>query len=51
MSDPWCFVTGFGPFPGVTENPTQALSERLDETLIGEIPVRARTPSRGSERA
>jgi pyroglutamyl-peptidase len=34
-------VTGFGPFPGVTDNPTAALARSLDGSRIDGVLVRA----------
>ena len=33
----WILVTGFGPFPGVPDNPTQRLVERLVELDMGSV--------------
>ncbi len=35
-------VTGFGPFPGVEDNPTAWLAEQLDGERVGGVPVAAR---------
>jgi pyrrolidone-carboxylate peptidase len=32
-------VTGFGPFPGVSDNPTAALALALDGARLGPVPV------------
>lgn len=36
----WLLVTGFGPFPGVPDNPTQALAQALDGTELEGLRVR-----------
>jgi pyroglutamyl-peptidase len=38
---PWILVTGFGPFPGVPDNPTARIARRLDGLEYGGARVRA----------
>lgn len=39
--NPWTLVTGFGPFPGVPDNPTARLARRLDGRAYAESTVHA----------
>ena len=39
MPEPSLLLTGFGPFPGVSENPTEALADALDGERVLGFPV------------
>jgi pyroglutamyl-peptidase len=41
MSDPWTLLTGFGPFPGVENNPTEAICEALNGRTFGGAPIQS----------
>jgi len=47
----WILVTGFGPFPGVENNPTQYLVERLSGASFQGIPVVSKVLDVSFERA
>jgi pyroglutamyl-peptidase len=40
MSEPWILLTGFGPFPGVENNPTVAICEALNGRTTEGTPIR-----------
>ena len=42
MSSDHILVTGFGPFPGVTQNPSQVVCQRLDGRSFGDLLVMGR---------
>ncbi len=39
--EPWLLLTGFGPFPGVEQNPTELIAARLDGRTIGGVRIKS----------